>query len=77
MCERANISVLLDMHQDTWSETFCGEGVPVSNGMYMRYWVHHDGWLMKMSAAMGGRGTGWNQRLSRASREPLSSGCRC
>eukprot|EP00043_Microstomoeca_roanoka_P029723 m.22911 g.22911 ORF g.22911 m.22911 type:complete len:494 (-) comp9393_c0_seq2:215-1696(-) len=29
MCEANNIWVLLDMHQDTWSERFCGEGVPL------------------------------------------------
>eukprot|EP00730_Choanoeca_flexa_P012819 TRINITY_DN4651_c0_g1_i2.p1 TRINITY_DN4651_c0_g1~~TRINITY_DN4651_c0_g1_i2.p1 ORF type:complete len:490 (+),score=60.13 TRINITY_DN4651_c0_g1_i2:23-1471(+) len=28
-CERANISVLIDMHQDSWSEKFCGEGAPL------------------------------------------------
>ncbi|EGD73572.1 hypothetical protein PTSG_12288 [Salpingoeca rosetta] len=28
MCEEQGIWVLLDMHQDVWSERFCGEGVP-------------------------------------------------
>ena len=28
MCEAANVSVLVDMHQDSWSEKFCGEGIP-------------------------------------------------
>lgn len=28
MCEKAGIWVLFDMHQDVWSEHFCGEGVP-------------------------------------------------
>lgn len=29
LCNAYNISVLLDMHQDTFSEKFCGEGVPL------------------------------------------------
>jgi endoglycosylceramidase len=29
MCEAAGIAVLLEMHQDVFSEKFCGEGVPL------------------------------------------------